>query len=225
MYEMYAKDAASIFPHTRARVNKVEIDSPDDEPEDEAEWQGSEPRSPLPTFQQDYHWPAPLDKILSFGKTAPQRDVLLLGALTVLGASLSLIVRCLYSRKWKHPCLQIFVVVPAAAGKGVLVWVRKLIEPIHDEIRSHVAEAMKAYRKEKAAYEALGKARKDKEAPEGFSSRIEKKKGRLTRAYIQCTHVCVRKKRGSYIAYIAYILCGAGSPKDYRVNTEFFFLP
>lgn len=172
MYAMYAKDAVSNFPHTRARVNKVEDESPDNEAEDETEWQGSEPRSPLPTFQQDYRWPAPLDKILSFGKTAPQRDVLLLGTLTVLGASLSLTLRCLYSRKWQHPCLQTFVVAPAAAGKGVLVWVRKLIEPIHDEIRSQVAEAMKAYRKEKAAYEALGKARKDKEAPERPPNRM-----------------------------------------------------
>lgn len=161
-----AKMHASLFPHTRARNNKVEDIAPDDEPDEGTEWEGTEPHTPLPTFQQDYSWPAPLDKILSFGKTAPQRDVLLLGALTVLGASLSLIVRCLYSRKWQHPCLQTFVVAPAASGKGVLVWVRKLIEPIHDEIRSRVAEAMKAYRKEKAAYEALGKSRKDKEAPE-----------------------------------------------------------
>lgn len=167
-----AKMHPSPFPHTRARNNKVENIAPDDKPDEETEWEGTEPHSPLPTFQQDYKWPAPLDKILSFGKTAPQRDVLLLGALTVLGASLSLIVRCMYSRKWQHPCLQTFVVAPAAAGKGVLVWVRKLIEPIHDEIRSQVAEAMKAYRKEKAAYEALGKARKDKEAPERPPNRM-----------------------------------------------------
>lgn len=67
--------------------------STDDEPEDETECEGTEPCTPLPTFRQDYTWPAPLDKILSFGKTPHQRGVLLLGALTVLGPSLSLIVR------------------------------------------------------------------------------------------------------------------------------------
>lgn len=65
-----AKMHPSPFPHTRARNNKVENIAPDDEPDEETEWEGTEPHSPLPTFQQDYKWPAPLDKILSFGKTA-----------------------------------------------------------------------------------------------------------------------------------------------------------
>ena len=40
-----------------------------------------------------------------------------------------------------------------------------LIEPIHDKIRSEVKEAMKTYRREKAAYDSLGKERKNQEAP------------------------------------------------------------
>ena len=99
----------------------MEETSADDAPDDETEWEGTEPRKPLPTFDQDYRWPAPLDKILSFGKTAPQRDVLLLGALTVLGALLSLILRCLYSRKWQHPCLQTFVVLLRSLEDASLV--------------------------------------------------------------------------------------------------------
>ena len=126
---------------------------------------GTEPLSPLPYFPQDHDWPEPLKSILSFAKTPAQHDVLLLGAMTVLGASLSHIVRCKYGDKWQYPCLQTFITGHAAAGKSVLVWVRKLIEPIHEEIRRQVAESMKAYRKELRAYEALGKARKDKEPP------------------------------------------------------------
>ena len=54
---------------------------------------------PCLPFPQDYVWPELLEKIISFGKKPEQRDVLLLGAFTVLGASLSHIVRCQYGRK------------------------------------------------------------------------------------------------------------------------------
>ena len=157
------------FPHTCARYNKVENEEKETgkkkHEEEEKEMKGTEPLSPLPYFPQDHDWPEPLKSILSFAKTPAQHDVLLLGAMTVLGASLSHIVRCKYGDKWQYPCLQTFITGHAAAGKSVLVWVRKLIEPIHEEIRRQVAESMKVYRKELRAYEALGKARKDKEPP------------------------------------------------------------
>mgnify|MGYP000272136159 FL=1 len=110
-------------------------------------------------------WPELLERIISFGKNPEQRDILLLGAFTVLGASLSHIVRCQYGRKWQAPCMQTFIVAPSASGKSALTWVRLLIEPIHDKIRSEVKEAMKTYRREKAAYDSLGKERKNQEAP------------------------------------------------------------
>ena len=153
------------FPHTCARCNKVENDVSDDTDEEEQLTEGSEPYSPLPTFPQDYVWPELLEKIISFGKKPEQRDVLLLGAFTVLGASLSHVVRCQYGRKWQAPCMQTFIVAPSASGKSALTWVRLLIEPIHDKIRSEVKEAMKTYRREKAAYDSLGKVRKNQEAP------------------------------------------------------------
>ena len=164
-----AADAGPFSSHTCARYNKVENEEKETgkkkHEEEEKEMKGTEPLSPLPYFPQDHDWPEPLKSILSFAKTPAQHDVLLLGAMTVLGASLSHIVRCKYGDKWQYPCLQTFITGHAAAGKSVLVWVRKLIEPIHEEIRRQVAESMKAYRKELRAYEALGKARKDKEPP------------------------------------------------------------
>ena len=153
------------FPHTCARYNKVENDVSDAIDEEEQLTEGSEPYSPLPTFPQDYVWPELLEKIISFGKKPEQRDVLLLGAFTVLGASLSHVVRCQYGRKWQAPCMQTFIVAPSAAGKSALTWVRLLIEPIHDKIRNEVKEAMKTYRREKAAYDSLGKERRNQEAP------------------------------------------------------------
>ena len=164
-----AADAGPFLSHTCARYNKVENEEKETgkkkHEEEEKEMKGTEPLSPLPYFPQDHDWPEPLKSILSFAKTPAQHDVLLLGAMTVLGASLSHIVRCKYGDKWQYPCLQTFITGHAAAGKSVLVWVRKLIEPIHEEIRRQVAESMKVYRKELRAYEALGKARKDKEPP------------------------------------------------------------
>ena len=156
---------APDFPHTCARYNKVENDVSDDTDEEEQLTEGSEPYSPLPTFPQDYVWPELLEKIISFGKNPEQRDILLLGAFTVLGASLSHVVRCQYGRKWQAPCMQTFIVAPSAAGKSALTWVRLLIEPIHDKIRNEVKEAMKTYRREKAAYDSLGKERRNQEAP------------------------------------------------------------
>lgn len=158
--------------HAHARYNKVETDTDgnntddddnNDEPEPAAE--RTDPYSPLPPFGHGHAWPHLLEQIISYGKTDEQRDVLLLGAFTVLGSSLARVVRCQYSRKWQAPCMQTFVVAPSASGKGALTWVRLLVEPIHDKIRGEVKEAMKAYRREKAEYDSMGRERKNREAP------------------------------------------------------------
>ena len=153
--------------HACARTYNTESENrPEDDVSDQEQLiEGSEPYSPLPVFPQDYHWPKLLDKAIRFGETREQRDVLLLGALTVIGASLGRNMRCMYSHKWQYPCMQSFIVAPPASGKGVLAWVRLLVEPIHDEIRRQVAEQMKQYRLEKSAYEVLGKERAKVEAP------------------------------------------------------------
>lgn len=88
-----------------------------------------------------------LRQIMAFGQSREQRDVLLLGGLTTLGASLAQTLRFLYGGKWFFSSLQTFVVAPPASGKGVLAWTRMLVQPIHDEIRATVAEEMKGIRK------------------------------------------------------------------------------
>ena len=137
--------------HTRAR--------------EEESASGIEPLSPLPTFDEHLHWPYPLNRIMSCGTSLAQYDVLLLGAITVLGASMGKHVRCSYGGKMMSPCLQTFVVALPASGKGVLSLVRLLAEPIHDEIREQVDESMACYRREKAKYDTLGKERGKTETP------------------------------------------------------------
>ena len=119
---------------------------------------------PLPTFPQDYVWPELLEKIISFGKSPNS------------------VMCCSWERLpyWVPPSPRSavpvrpevagplyadFIVAPSAAGKSALTWVRLLIEPIHDKIRNEVKEAMKTYRREKAAYDSLGKERRNQEAP------------------------------------------------------------
>ena len=147
---------------THAHVyNKVENDEPD---ESEELLNGSDPNQPLPTFPEA-DWPKILLLIMSYATSPTQRDVMLLGALTAIGASMERYVRCPYAGKLQSPCLQSFIVAPSASGKGILSLIRLLVEPIHDEIRQQVAAEVKAYKKEKAAYDVMGKERSKVEAP------------------------------------------------------------
>ena len=127
---------------------------------------GSEPYTSLPRLVPGYPWPSLLRDILGFADNAEQRDILLLTALTALGATLGKTVRCLYGMHWIYPCIQLFVIAPPASGKGIMAWLRKFIEPIHREIRQQVDLAMKQYRQDLAAYHALGKEKAKMEMPQ-----------------------------------------------------------
>ena len=154
---------------THAHVyNKVENDEPD---ESEEQLNGSDPNQPLPTFPEA-DWPKILLLIMSYATSPTQRDVMLIGALTAIGASMERYVRCPYAGKLQSPCLQSFIVAPSASGKGILSLIRLLVEPIHDEIRQQVATEVKAYKKEKAAYDVMGKERSKVEAPQMPKNRM-----------------------------------------------------
>jgi len=154
---------------THAHVyNKVENDEPD---ESEELLNGSDPNQPLPTFPEA-DWPKILLLIMSYATSPTQRDVMLIGALTAIGASMERYVRCPYAGKLQSPCLQSFIVAPSASGKGILSLIRLLVEPIHDEIRQQVATEVKAKKKEKAAYDVMGKERSKVEAPQMPKNRM-----------------------------------------------------
>lgn len=116
--------------HTHV-YNKVDNEEPD---ESEELQDGSDPNQPLPSFTEA-DWPKILLLIMSYATSPTQRDVMLLGALTAIGASMERYVRCPYAGKLQSPCLQSFIVAPSASGKGILSFIRLLVEPIHDEIR------------------------------------------------------------------------------------------
>ncbi len=126
---------AKNLTHTHV-YNKVDNEGPD---ESEELQDGSEPNQPLPSFTEA-DWPKILLLIMSYATSPTQRDVMLLGALTAIGASMERYVRCPYAGKLQSPCLQSFIVAPSASGKGILSFIRLLVEPIHDELRQQVAE-------------------------------------------------------------------------------------
>lgn len=119
----------------------------------------------LPCFP-DYRWPLFLQQVIDCGDSPAQRDILLLGALTVFGATLNKLLSFTYGRKSKYPCLQTFVIAPPASGKGALTWVRRLAEPIHDSLMQLYNEKMKVYRREKAQWDVLGKEKATTPEPE-----------------------------------------------------------
>ena len=113
------------FTHVRTD-NKVNDDEMAEEGKEELLY-GSEPQHPLPTFPEA-GWPEFLQRIIKAGGNMIQHDIMLLGALTALGACMSRYVRCLYGGKYHHPSLQCFVVAPSASGKGILSYIRLLVE-------------------------------------------------------------------------------------------------
>lgn len=123
------------------------------------------PSAPLPFFP-DYRWPAFLQTIMDCGDSPAQRDILLLGAVTVLGSTINKLVSFVYGRKKKYPCLQVFVTAPPASGKGALTWVRRLAEPIHNALMDTYGEKMKTYRLEKAKWDTLGNKKANTPEPE-----------------------------------------------------------
>lgn len=155
--------------HTCA-YNKVRNDEISEEEEEEL-LPGSEPQHPLPTFPEA-DWPELLQRIMSYGSTAVQHDVLLLGTLIALGSSMERYVRCPYGGEFQSPCMQSFFIALSASGKHVLSHIRLLVEPIHDQLRAEVAAEMKVYKREKAAYDAMGKERAKVEAPQMPANRM-----------------------------------------------------
>ena len=156
-----AGTAQKLSAHTCARNKVYNSESP----ESEELLPGSEPKQPLPTFPAA-DWPELLQRIMSYGSTDAQNDVMLLEALTALGSCMERYVRCPYGGKLQSPCMQSFIIALPASGKSALSSIRLLVDPIHDQLRAEWAEEIKAYKKAKAAYEAMGKERSKIDAPQ-----------------------------------------------------------
>jgi hypothetical protein len=105
------RTAPQILTQARA-YNKVANEETDEETiteEKEELLSGSDPQHPLPTLPEA-NWPKLLQRIIKVAKNEIQRDIMLMGAFTALGACMSRHVRCLYGGKYYYPSLQCFIV-------------------------------------------------------------------------------------------------------------------
>jgi hypothetical protein len=90
------------------------------------------------------HLPEPL-KCLFENITNPyERDILLLGSITVLSGCMPNVIG-FYDRKWVSPNLYTFIEAPAGSGKGVLSWTRLIGMEIHKMLLEETRLAKQAF--------------------------------------------------------------------------------
>lgn len=134
--------------------------------DDERRVMGSEPFIPLPLlYQGDYDWPGPLGRAAQATTNPTYRDVLLLGTLTAIGASLGRLAQTKYSSRLQYPNLQTFIVAPPASGKGILAFVREITYPLHRRMRQAFEAEQQKYEQAKAVWDRLGRERAQVEMP------------------------------------------------------------
>ena len=147
--------------HPRAHTREKELEAPKTEKTVQ-----TPVHSGLPNCFPDYDWPAFIRQMVDCGESPAQRDVLLLGGLTVIGSTVNKLLYTPYGKKMKYPCLQTFIIAPPASGKGVISWSRKLAEPLHNTCMANYRKAMEAYQQEHSQWECLGKDKANQAEPQ-----------------------------------------------------------
>lgn len=93
-----------------------------------------------------------------------ERDILLLGSIVTLSVAFPKI-QGRYGDKNMNANLFLFITAKASAGKGILIHCRKLVEPIHDELRGHAKILKQHYDSQMAEYNANKKNNAGAEKP------------------------------------------------------------
>lgn len=91
----------------------------------------------LPLFPEEVysHLPPFLDSVMRSAISPSDRDMLLIGAITVLSSTLDK-VSGVYDERIVYPNLYLFVSADAGMGKGTLTLCRELVAPINAELRA-----------------------------------------------------------------------------------------
>jgi hypothetical protein len=119
----------------------------------------------LPHPFPEYPWPKFLQHITDCGEGNAQRDMLFCGAVAALGATVCRLTHTDYSKHDQYPNLQVFVIAPAASGKGAISWIRQLVMPFHKEKIARYEAARKKYQKELNEWANQGKSRDESLKP------------------------------------------------------------
>lgn len=97
--------------------------------------------------------PEYLKQITNVATTNEERDILLLGSLVTLSVAFPKLIGK-YGDNHVNANLFIFVSAKASAGKGILIHCRKLVDPIHDQLRDQAKLLKRQYEIELQAYNA-----------------------------------------------------------------------
>lgn len=110
---------------------------------------------PLPSFPDDIFSDLPLllQKVTCNFSSNEERDILLLGSLVTLSVCFPNISG-LYGGVAVYPNLFLFVTAQASAGKGRLSLCRRLVEPVHRQLRDINKLEYSAYKRDQAEYVA-----------------------------------------------------------------------
>lgn len=102
----------------------------------------------FPAFIYDM-LPPFLKEVLGNCISEDDRDMMLMGTLTCISATLQNVVGEYNHDDW-HPMLYFFVMADAGMGKGSLKYCREIVAPIHNELREASEQLMKQYKESKS---------------------------------------------------------------------------
>lgn len=115
----------------------------------ESKWILDEESLPhFPAFIYDM-LPPFLKEVLGNCISEDDRDMMLMGTLTCISATLHNVVGEYNHDDW-HPMLYFFVMADAGMGKGSLKYCREIVAPIHNELREASERLMKEYKESKS---------------------------------------------------------------------------
>ncbi|MCG8532894.1 MAG: DUF3987 domain-containing protein [Desulfovibrionales bacterium] len=128
--------------------------------------QPSKEQRKLPTLPEAIFEQLPdfLKQIVEVAESNEERDLLLLGSITTLSCAFPSIYG-IYHNKKVFANLFLFVSAQASAGKGRLNHCRKLVKPIHDNLKEQSKIARQQYELDLAEYNANKKKQADLEKP------------------------------------------------------------
>ncbi|HAH23069.1 MAG TPA: DNA primase, partial [Prolixibacteraceae bacterium] len=110
----------------------------------------------LPTLPASVYAALPdfLQKVVARCRTNEERDVMLLGALATISSCLPNVFG-FYDETRVFPNLFLFVTAQASAGKGRLMYCKRLVNPVHWELRKQTQGMKAQYETEMREYNLL----------------------------------------------------------------------
>ncbi len=91
--------------------------------------------------------PPIMNRILNNSKSLADADMMLLSSMVSMSACLPN-VQGLYANRIVYPNLFLFISAPASAGKGRLMMAKKIVEPIHRELRQAYTDELAEFQQE-----------------------------------------------------------------------------